>query len=83
MKFLFSINSHNLLLTATQVEAIADILHGSEMIEQKYMGSKAPKGSDYVGLIRPSVSREYLKMSVISDMEYDSLVFVTKQLDGV
>ena len=83
MRFLFSINSHNLLLTANQVEAIADILHGSEMIEQKYMGGKGPKGSDYVGLIRPSVSREYLKMSVISDMEYDSLVFITKQLDGV
>jgi hypothetical protein len=82
MKLLFSINGHNLLLTSTQAEIIAETLHGCEMIEHKYMGSKLPKGQEYVDLIRPSNPREYLKVGMLSNMDYDAMVFVTNQLDG-
>lgn len=81
MKLIFNINGHNLLLTAVQAEIIAETLHGTEMVEHKYMGSRAPKGTDYVDLIRPSNPREYLKIGMLSDTDYDAMVFVTKQLD--
>ena len=82
MRFIFETNGVKLLLTVAQVEDLADILQGSEMIDHKYMGSKAPKGTDYIDLVRPGNMREYLKMSLMSDTDYDAMVFVTKQLDG-
>lgn len=82
MKFILEMNGVKLLLTVAQVEAVAEILHGSEMVDHKYMGSKAGKGTDYVDLVRPADMREYLKMSLITDAGYDAMVFVTKQLDG-
>lgn len=81
MKLIFSINGHDLLLTATQAEMVAEILHGAERVAHEYVGSKAPKGTDYVDLIRPSVPREYLKVGMLSDMDYDAMVFVTEQID--
>lgn len=82
MKLIFNINGHNLLLTPAQAEIISETLHGCEMIEHKYMGSKQPKGQEYVDMMRPSNPREYLKVGMLSDVDYDAMVFVTKQLDG-
>lgn len=82
MKLLFNINGQNLLLTPTQAEIIAETLHGCEMVEHRYMGSKLPKGQEYVDLIRPGNPREYLRVVMMSNMDYDAMVFVTNQLDG-
>ena len=80
MKLILEINSVKLLLSPTQVEAIADILHGVEHLEHKYMGSRAP--SEYIDSIRPAIVRDVFKTHVMSSIEYDSLVFITKQQDA-
>jgi hypothetical protein len=79
MKLILEINSIKLLLSPTQIEAIADILHGVDHLEHKYMGSRAP--SEYIDSIRQIPIRDVLKVHVMSDIEYDALVFITKQQD--
>lgn len=79
MKLILEINSIKLLLTTTQADALADILHGTEYLEHKYMGSRAP--AEYVDSIRQANLREVFKTYVMSDIEYDALVFITKQQD--
>jgi hypothetical protein len=79
MKLILEINGTKLLLSAAQVETIADLLHGAEIMEHKYMGSRA--SSEYMDFIRPVNMRDTLKLNLLTDVEYDAMVFITKQLD--
>ena len=78
MKLVIDINHTKLLLTPDQVDALASLLHGCERIESKYTGSKV-NGSEYLDLIKPANIREVIKLGVMSDVEYDAMVFITKQ----
>lgn len=80
MKFILDINSTKVLLTYEQLTSLADLLHGCEHVEHKYMGSKAGK-SDYVDLIKKANLRDVFKTSIMGQIEYDAMVFVTKQLN--
>jgi len=78
MKLVIDINHTKLLLTPDQVDALVSLLHGCERIESKYTGSKV-NGSEYLDLIKPANIREVIKLGVMSDVEYDAMVFITKQ----
>ena len=77
MKLILEINSIKLLLSPTQIEAIADIVHGAEYLEHKYMGTRST--AEYMDFIRQANLRDVFKTHVMSDIEYDALVFITKQ----
>lgn len=80
MKLILELNGTKLILSATQAEALADVLHGCEHIKHEYMGRNNGT-SEYMDFIRPASMREVLKLSVMPDVEYDAMVFVTKQQD--
>ena len=83
MKLVLDINNIKLLLTPEQADNLSSILHGCEHIEHKYMGSSGiPSTSTYLDFIKPAVMRDVLKMSVMSTIDYDSMVFITKQQDA-
>ena len=81
MKLILDINNTKLLLTDAQTNALVNILHGCEHIEHRYMGRNAA-GSEYADFIKPANLREVLKLGLMSDIEYDAMVFVTKQQDA-
>jgi len=75
MKLILTINGINLILTPEQAEIITNALQGCEHIEQKYMG----RNSEYMDYIKPAAMRDALKMGVMSTVDYDAMVFITKQ----
>jgi hypothetical protein len=81
MKLVFDINNIKLLLTPDQADSLSNILQGCEHIEQKYMG-RSFGNSEYMDFIRPAAMRDALKMSVMSTVDYDAMVFITKQQDA-
>jgi hypothetical protein len=81
MKLVLDINNIKLLLTPDQADNLSQILHGCEHIEHKYMGSSAST-STYLDFIKPAVMRDALKVSVMSTVDYDAMVFITKQQDA-
>jgi hypothetical protein len=83
MKLILEINSSRLLLTAEQAAQIANILHGCEYVEHKYTGatpvsSVGGSKSIYMDFIKPATMRDVLKLGVMSQIDYDSLVLITK-----
>lgn len=80
MKLVLEINGFKLLLTPAQADELASLLHGCEHIEHKYIRHTTSGGSaEYLDLIKPANVREVLKLGVMSDIEYDAMVFITKQ----
>jgi hypothetical protein len=80
MKFILEINSTKLILSADQIEALANALNTCEQIKHEYIG-RSGGTSTYLDLIRPTNMLEVLKLGVLSDSAYDALVFITKQQD--
>lgn len=78
MKLILDINNTKVLLDTEQVRQIADILHGCEFLEQKYVSASGTTKSHYIDLIKPTVTRDLLKLSIMSQIEYDALVLITK-----
>jgi len=78
MKLILDINNTKVLLDTEQVRQIADILYGCEFIEQKYIPSSGTTKSHYIDLIKPTTTRDLLKLSIMSKIEYDALVLITK-----
>jgi len=77
MKLILEINGMKLLLDADQVRQVADLLHGCEYLESKYIPSSGNTKSSYIDLIKPVV-REVLKVHIMNQIEYDALVLITK-----
>ena len=80
MRLILELNSSKLLLTAEQAAQIADILHGCEYVEHKYTGASTtvPSKSIYMDFIKPATMRDVLKLGVMSQIDYDALVLITK-----
>jgi hypothetical protein len=83
MRLILEINSSKLLLTPEQATQIADSLHGCEYVEHKYTGSTtattgSPSKSIYMDFIKPATMRDVLKLGVMSQIDYDALVLITK-----
>ena len=83
MRLILEINSSKLLLTPEQATQIADILHGCEYVEHKYTGSTPAASvggskSIYMDFIKPAVMRDVIKVGVMSQIDYDALVLITK-----
>ena len=78
MKLILDINNTKVLLDTEQIRQIADILYGCELIEQKYVPSSGTTKSSYLDLIKPAVLRDILKLSIMTQIEYDALVLITK-----
>lgn len=78
MKLILEINGTKLLLTPDQADGLIGLLHGCEMVEHKYMGRNAGT-SEYLDFIKPAVLRDVVKFGAMSDVEYDAMVFITKQ----
>jgi hypothetical protein len=78
MKLILEINGTKLLLTPAQADGLIDLLHGVEHLEHKYMGRNTG-GAEYMDFIKPAVVRDVVKFGAMSDVEYDAMVFITKQ----
>lgn len=76
MKFLLEIANTKVLLTQAQLEKLSDALDGAERIEDKYVGN-----SKYLKLIRPYVTSESLKGTMMTLHEYGAMQLVTKLED--
>ena len=78
MKLILEINGMKLLLDADQVRQVADLLHGCEYFESKYIPSSGNTKSSYIDLIKPISVREVLKVHIMNQTDYDALVLITK-----
>lgn len=78
MKFTINIDGTNVIVSATQLESIADALRDTEMVHSKYMGSgKGSNGNDYLQLLQPYDIRSQMVIRAMPDPEYDALKFIT------
>lgn len=81
MKLSINLNGTHILLTTTQMSALADIIETGEVLENKYMGTGlGTNGSNYMEVLAPVKLQDVLKPGVMTDTAYEALVFVTKQL---
>jgi hypothetical protein len=83
MKLILDINSSKLLLSEAQASALADLLHGCEYVEHKYTGSTTATAgvaskSIYMDFVKPAALRDVLKLGIMSQIDYDALVLITK-----
>jgi len=76
MKFLLEIANTKVILTMEQLDKISEALDGAERIEDKYMGA-----SKYLKLLRPYVTSESLKGTMMTLHEYGAMQLVTKLED--
>lgn len=79
MKFVLELNGNNILLDQANVNELVAALDGCEIIEHKYMGRKSNGDSEYVDLIATKSLREIMRLSCISDTDYEAMLFITKQ----
>lgn len=81
MKLSINLNGTNVLLTTTQMSALADIIETGEVLENKYMGTGlGTNGSNYMDVLSPIRVQDVLRPGVMTDTAYEALVFITKQL---
>lgn len=81
MKLSINLNGTHILLTTTQISALADIIETGEVLENKYMGTGlGTNGGNYMEVLAPVKLQDVLIPGVMTDTAYEALVFVTKQL---
>ncbi len=81
MKLSINLNGTHILLTTTQMSALADIIETGEVLENKYMGTGlGTNGSNYMDVLIPIRVQDVLRPGVMTDTAYEALVFITKQL---
>lgn len=79
MKYVLSVDSQRVLLTAKQVEALAAVLDGVEMIKCDYVGSgKGEDGGAYVTVLDRPKLMDLISLKLMSDTEYNALVTFTE-----
>ena len=76
MRLIVNINDKDMLLTAEQLEAIANILNECEYIRKEY--KKHPEnGTYYYEHTLDRVEQEVMKVSVLPEARYNELKFFT------
>lgn len=79
MKYVLSIDSQRVLLTAKQVEAIATLLDGTETVKSDYVGQgKGEDGGSYVTVLDRPKLMDLLSLKLMSNTEYNALVTFTE-----
>lgn len=79
MKFTAIIGNNTVVLTADQLEALATIVDGAEIIDTTYMGTgKGVDGTNYMDTLKPFTLRTMMPVAVLTDVAYDALKFVTE-----
>ena len=78
MKFIVDINNVKVLMDADQVGALTNLLHGTEQITNKYIGSSGNVKSHYLKLVEPFSVQDTFKFGAMADEEYDAMVLITK-----
>jgi len=78
MKLTINVDGCSVILSAEQLETLASVLRGCEMVQAKYMGTgKGTNGSDFMNLLQPYDLRSNLVVRVMPDDDYDALKFFT------
>jgi hypothetical protein len=78
MKFIVELNSTKILMDADQIEILTNLLHGTEQITNKYIGSTSTTKSNYLKIIDLFSVQDTLKVGAMPDEEYDAMVLITK-----
>lgn len=81
MKLLIEISGTKILVTPDQLDTIVNTLNTSMVIENKYVSGKGGNPASYIDLLRPISTKDMVRVSVLTDIEYDALTFVTQQYD--
>jgi hypothetical protein len=81
MKLIANLGGTNVVLSVSQLAALAEIIETGEVLENKYMGTGlGTNGGNYMDVLAPVKLQDVLKPGVMTDTAYEALVFVTKQL---
>lgn len=83
MKFVVKVNDRKLLLTGEQVDQLAEVIHGCDFYEEKYVGAdKGTLGSSksYVPEIKLCLVDEWLDAKVMRD-DYIETIKLTMKLE--
>ena len=76
VKFTLTINNRKVLFTADQVEALATVLAGCEVIHMQWAGSgKGDNGTDYTSRLAAVPISDLLDMKVMPETEYNAIKF--------
>lgn len=79
MKYVLGVDSQRVLLTAKQVEALAAVLEGAEIVKSDYVGSgKGEDGGAYVTVLDRPKLMDLLSLKLMSNTEYNALVTFTE-----
>lgn len=79
MKYVLSIDSKAVLLTAAQVEQIAELLDGVEVTKTEFVGQgKGEDGGAYVTVLDRPKLMDLLSLKLMSETEYNALVTFTE-----
>jgi len=81
MKLLIEISGTKILVTPEQLDTIVNTLSTSMTIENKYVSAKNGNAACYIDLLRPMNSKDMVRVSVLTDEDYDALTFITGQYD--
>lgn len=77
MKFTINIDGCAVIVSPVQLEMIAEALSGTEMLNNKYMGTgKGTNGTDYLLLLQPYEIRSQMVIRAMPDSDYNALKFV-------
>ena len=82
MKLLIEISGTKILVTPEQLDTIVNTLSASMTIENKYVPGKNGNPASYIDLLRPMSAKDMVRVSVLTDEDYDALTFITGQYDA-
>ena len=79
MKFIVQIGGLSALLSEAQVDVLAAMLDGSEIVTNKYLGSNlGSNGTSYLEMIEPVIVRKAFDLRVMPTAEYEGMKLITK-----
>ena len=82
LKFVVEIASKKVVLDTAQLEKLWDIVHGVDVMAEKWVGSgKGTTGSskDYIPIINMFESPKDLSVTIVSQEQIEAIKFVMKQ----
>ena len=82
LKFVVEIASKKVVLDTAQLEKLWDIVHGADVMAEKWVGSgKGTTGSskDYIPIINMFESPKDLSVTIVSQEQIEAIKFVMKQ----
>ena len=79
MKFLVQIGSLNALFSEAQLAVLTDLMEGSEVMTNKYLGTGlGSNGTSYLEMIESVTVRKSLDIRAMPTQEYEGMKLITK-----